>query len=60
MDQVNVVYIALLLLVVVVVVKHGEEEGLYGMCCSFDSRHYMYATRGPQDIISLVTPMMGG
>jgi hypothetical protein len=56
-DQVSVVDTTPLLMMMV---KHGEEEGLCGMCCPSSSRHSMSATYGPQDIISLVTPRLGG
>jgi hypothetical protein len=56
-DQVSVVDVALLLMMMV---KCGEEEGLCGLCCPSNSRHSMSATCGPRDIISLVTPRLGG
>jgi len=31
-------------------------EGLCGLCYALGSRHSMFATYGPQDIMSLVTP----
>ena len=56
-DQVSVVDAALLMMVMV---KCGEEEGIYGLCCPSSSRHSMSATCGPQEIIALVTPRVGG
>jgi hypothetical protein len=54
-SQTGVVDVALLPMMMV---KHGEEEGLCGLCYPSGSRHSMSATCGPRDIISLVTPRL--
>jgi hypothetical protein len=48
------------MLPMMMMVNCGEEEGLYGMCYPSGSRHSMSATCRPRDIISLVTPRLGG
>jgi hypothetical protein len=57
-SQAGVVDVALLQMMMMV--KCGEEEGLCGLCYASGSRHSMSATCGPRDIISLVTPRLGG
>jgi hypothetical protein len=56
-SQAGVVDVALFPMMMV---KHGEEEGLYGLCYASGSRHSMSATYGPREIIFLVTPRLGG
>jgi hypothetical protein len=57
-SQTGVVDVALLQMMMMV--NCGEEEGLCGLCYPSDSQHSMSATCGPRDIISLVTPRLGG
>jgi hypothetical protein len=56
-DHVGVVDAALQL---IMMVKHDEEEGICGLCCPSNSLNSMSSTCAPQDIISLVTPRLGG
>jgi hypothetical protein len=41
-------------------VNCGEEEGIFRVFYAYGSCHSMFATYKPQDIISLVSPRIGG
>jgi hypothetical protein len=46
-------------LLLMMMVNYHEDEGICGLCYLSDYQHSMFATCGPQDIISLVTPRLG-
>jgi hypothetical protein len=58
LGQADVVDVALLLVMNDGVIKN--RRGLAGSAGQSDSRHSMSATCGPRDMISLVTPSLGG
>jgi hypothetical protein len=57
-DQANVVDVALLLVMSGDAIMNRRD--LAGSAAQSNSRHSMSATCGPQDMISLVTPSLGG
>jgi hypothetical protein len=60
-DQAGVVDVAMLLTMSGDVWwRGGALSAQCGLCWSSGSRHSMSATCGPRDIISLVTPRLGG
>jgi hypothetical protein len=60
-DQVGVANIVMLLTMSGDVCwRRGALSTQCGLCRSSGSRHFMFATCGPRDIISLVIPRLGG